>query len=340
MRILIVDGAKDRRRDLTLALAELDNVTVQGAVSDVRSAMVALAETSPDVLITHTTLPDGDGTYLLERMRALTRMPSIIVLGAAHAPDERVQYLSSGADSYVDASDFDGVCAAVVGLSATRHALGSIPPQDSQRLLGRMTAGIVHDFNNYLHAADVSLELMERQGHVAELLANARTALDTMKRLNATLLSYARGGVPAALPLHLGAVVNETLSIVRRLIDGDIAVSVSVDDNVRPIHAVRTEIEQVVINLILNACDAMPDGGRLDLVVKQATSQAVLLEVSDSGHGFNGAAEPKPGRHGAGLGLTIVRNVISRHGGALRMVARKQGGTTVAIMLPTATPVS
>jgi len=333
MKVLIVDGSKERRRDLTEALADLNNVVVQGAVPDVRSALAALTQTSPDVVVTGVTLPDGDGTYLVERIRGMARTPAVIVVAVRITDEQRIHYLSVGADSYV--SDVPGVRAAVVALEATRFAIGSIPPQESQRLLGRMTAGVVHDYNNYLHAADNSLELLERQGGAGELLQSARAALGAMQRLNATLLSYVRGSVPTTTRVDLGAVVTDTLALARRMISEDIVLATEIAANTRPVIGVRAELEQVVLNLVINACDAMATGGQLEISLRQCTSQAVMLEVSDSGVGIvnNGTASTKPGRSGAGLGLAIVRSVVARQGGALRILPRATGGTTVAVML-------
>jgi signal transduction histidine kinase len=331
MKVLIVDGSKERRRDMTVALAELTNVIVQGAVPDVRSALSALATVAPDVVVTEATLPDGDGTYLIERIRALQRTPAVIVVAARCNDEQRNHYISVGADSYLAGGDYAGVRAAVLGLAATRHALGSIPPTESQRLLGRMTSGVVHDFNNYLHVADVSLDLIARQGLQADLLANVRAALDAMQRLNATLLTYARGGVPMTAPVDLGAVVADTLAIARRVIPANVEVEVEIAAGLRQVVAVRAELEQVVLNLVINACDAMAGGGRLEVRVKQCTPSAVMLEVSDTGIGID-ASPTKPAR--AGLGLTIVRTVVARQGGALRIVSRPTGGTTAAILLP------
>ncbi len=334
MKVLIVDGSKERRRDLTVALAELTNVIVQGAVPDVRSALSAVTSASPDVVVTDVTLPDGDGTYLIERIRGLARTPAIIVLAARSNDEQRMHYLSVGAESYLDGGDFAGVQAAVLGLAETRHAVGSIPPQESQRLLGRMTAGVVHDFNNYIHVADVALELIQRQGMQAELLENARAALAAMERLSSMLLSYARGGVPVASPVDLGEAVTDTLDVARRVISPNVVIALDIAESLRPITAVRAELEQVVLNLVINACDAMPSGGRLDVRVKQCTPQAVMLEVSDTGIGTTDSTKPPPKMRGPGLGLTIVRSVVARQGGALRMVSRPTGGTTVAVMLP------
>lgn len=341
MKILIVDGSKERRRDLTFALADLDNVVVQGAVPDVRSALLALVGATPDVVLTDVTLPDGDGTYLIERVRKLARMPAIIVLATRSTDEQRAHYLALGADGYLDRQDVAGMRAAVLGLAATRHAVGSIPPQDTQRLLGRMTAGVVHDFNNYLHVADVSLDMAQRQGTTHEGIESARAALDAMQRLTATLLTYARGSVPTTTPLDLGVIVSDTLAIAARVIALNIVVDVDLRDGLRPVIGVRTELEQLLLNLIVNACEAMPDGGRLEVAVRACTSQAVMLEISDTGTGVaDAASSTKGGRNGVGLGLTIVRSVIARHGGALRIVARPSGGTTVAVMLPTSAAAS
>jgi len=339
MKVLIVDGSKDRRRDLTMALADLSNIVIQGAVPDVRSALAALAETTPDVVLTDVTLPDGDGTYLLDRMRGLQRTPAVIVLANRANDEQRSHYLAAGADSYLDSGDIASVRAAVLGLAATRVALGTIPPTESQRLLGRITAGVVHDFNNYLHVADVALDMVQRQGSASpDLLASARGALDAMQRLNATLLTYARGGIPKTSPLDLGLVVNETLALARRVIAQTITIDVRIAENIRPVLGVKAELEQVILNLVINACDSMPRGGRIEILVKQCTSQAVMLEVSDTGSGIppeGTIVSSKPGRQGVGLGLSIVRTVVARQGGALRIVDRQGGGTTVAVMLPT-----
>jgi signal transduction histidine kinase len=335
MKVLIVDGSKERRRDLTLALAELTNVVIQGAVPDVRSALSALAEISPDVIVTDVTLPDGDGTYLIERIRGLSRTPAVIVLANRSNDEQREHYLNVGADSYLAGEDFAGVRAAVLGLAATRHAIGSIPPQETQRLLGRMTAGVVHDFNNYIHIADVALELMDRQGPQPDLLTSVREALDAMYRLNTMLLNYARGGLPTTAPVDMGDVVRDTVGVMRRVIPQNVEVATVVVEGIRPVLGVRAELEQVVLNLVINACDAMPSGGRVDITVKQCTLQAVMIEVSDNGTGFaQTSSSTKPGR-GPGIGLTIVRSVIARQGGAIRILARQGGGTTVAVMLPT-----
>lgn len=102
MKVLIVDGSKQSRRDTVEALAQLTNVVVQGAVANLRTALHALADASPDVVVTDAGLPDGEGAHLVEKIRRLAPSPSIVVVAADGSDAERARYLAAGADRYVE----------------------------------------------------------------------------------------------------------------------------------------------------------------------------------------------------------------------------------------------
>ena len=192
MKVLIVDGSREKRHDLVEALGELTNVVIQGAVPDVRSALEAVADAKPDVVVTGVQFPDGEGTQLIQRVRELAVTPSIVVVAQLGSDEQRARYLAAGADRYItDASDLDEVRHAVANLRVRPRS--SLPPAETHRLLGRMTAGVVHDFNNYLAVLDSSLELMLRHPDDApELWPQVRTVMEAMTRLKACLLAYAR----------------------------------------------------------------------------------------------------------------------------------------------------
>jgi signal transduction histidine kinase len=340
MKVLIVDGSKQKRSDLVAVLGELTNVVVQGAVSHVRTAIRAVADASPDVIVTGVVLPDGDGTHLIERVRRMTVPPSIVVVAEPGSEEQRVRYLAAGADRYVDSEDLGEVQAAVAGLRARE----SVSPFESQRLLGRMTAGVVHDLNNYLGVLDGSLELLQRHPEErGELWPPVRTSLDSIQNLVGTLLAYARGGNPPVEELDMGAVVRQAMLVGRRMIPTNVMHTIEIAEGLRPLHGIRAEIEQMILNLVINACDAMPLGGALHIAVKGAAAHAILIEVSDTGSGGKplttvvGGRAPstKKGRHGVGLGMGIVHSVVDRHKGAIRVLERAGGGTLVAVMLPT-----
>jgi signal transduction histidine kinase len=328
MRILIVDGSKQRRLDLVESLGELTNVVVQGAVGDVRSALRAIVDASPDVVVTGALLPDGDGTHLIERVHRLQRAPQVVVVTGSD--DQRDRYLAAGADHCVDNEDELRMTVAI--LARTRRANGSIPPLHTLELLGRMTAGVVHDLNNYIGVLGVMLSLIKRRPAEPELWFEAEAALDAIDRLNSTLLSYARGGAPARSETDLSAVVRDTVGLIRKILPTNISIELELDE-VRPVSAVKTDLEQLVLNLVINACDAMPLGGALRVSV-HTVPYGVLLQVADTGWGD--ATKPEPKHPGPGLGLGIVQAVVDRHRGALRVLARPEGGTKVAVMLPRA----
>jgi signal transduction histidine kinase len=328
MKILIVDGSKQRRHDLVETLGDLTNVVVQGAVGDVRTALRAIVDASPDVVITGALLPDGDGTHIIERIRRMQRAPQVVVVTVSD--DQRDRYLAAGADHCVDSQDELRMTVAV--LARTRRANGSIPPLHTLELLGRMTAGVVHDLNNYIGVLGVMMSLIKQRPHEPDLWFQAEAAIDAMERLNSTLLVYARGGAPPRADVDLSAVVRDTLGIVRKMMPTNIQIKLELED-VRPVHAVKTDLEQLVLNLVINACDAMPAGGELKITVR-TVPYGVMLEVADTGWGE--APAPKPKHNGAGLGLGIVHSVVDRHRGAIRIVARPEGGTLAAVMLPRA----
>jgi len=216
---------------------------------------------------------------------------------------------------------------------------------DQERLLGRIAAGVAHDLNNYLCAMDGLLALLEAAPNDIELIRRARVSIEQGMRLAGSLVGYVCGESPRFSVVDLGALVNRTLALVARVVSPDITVRV---DIAAPLPAVRgsaSELEQLVLNLVLNAADAMPDGGELAVRVQPTGGAVVYLEISDTGVGMPAAAlvtsdgrtaSTRPGRR-AGLGLGIVRRVIEQHGGSLEIAPRIDGrGTVVWALLPTA----
>jgi signal transduction histidine kinase len=212
-------------------------------------------------------------------------------------------------------------------------------------LLGRLVAGVAHDLNNYLGVVDASLAMGQRRLEGASCdsdLELARRATDHALRLIRSLVDYARGGEPPTGEVDLGDVVRHTLALFDRSIPSEVRVSIDADRAVARVRGVSVELEQLVLNLVLNACDAMCNGGDLNVRVRDGAAGTVTLEVVDTGCGVDtgaskaiGTTSPsaKPGRRGHGLGLGIVRSVCERHGAELRVARRDGGGTAVTVTL-------
>jgi signal transduction histidine kinase len=328
MKVLVVDGSRDSRRDTVDALAQLTNVIILGAVANVRTALHALADAPADVVVTGAVLPDGDGAQLVERVRRLTRAPSIVVVADAPTEEQRNRYLAAGADRFVDrGAGMQELQDALLGLGRGRGSV--ISEMDTLRLLGRMTAGTVHDLNNYLAAAEGCVALLTRHPDDPSLWTQLRAALGAMARINGTLLGYARGVTPSPSSIDLGSVVRETLAVCGRLIPSNVRLTMDIMEGLRPVRGVASELEQLVLNLVINACDAMPDGGALHVAVTRTAAAAVLLRVADSGSGLDTRSRDR-----GGLGLSIVHAVVERHAGAVQFASRPGGGTVVDVVLP------
>jgi signal transduction histidine kinase len=338
MRILIVDGCREKRARLVHVLGAVTNVIIQGAVADMRAALRAIAEVRPDVIVTGAALPDGDGAELIASVRRLAHTPSFVVVGGTPSDSERERYLAAGVDRYVESSD-DPHTLQVAVTTLRRRSQGSIPIAETQRMLGRMTGGVVHDLNNYLHVLDVTLMMLRRKPHDPQLWEQSEAALRAMTRLNMMLLGYARGSTLAPELLDLGDVVRETLTVLARVVPPNIDVRFEIAERLPPLHALRAQLEQLVLNLVINAVDAMGEtGGTLTIAVRRTAAAVVVLDISDTGPGIAPAAPDGSAtkRSGSGLGLGIVQSVVERHRGALSITSREHGGTKVVVMLPTA----
>jgi len=210
-------------------------------------------------------------------------------------------------------------------------------------MLGRIAAGVAHDLNNYLAIVDLSLTALQRGGAESasrKEIADAREAVQSARRLTLGLLHYARGGVPAAQTIDLGVLVKHVLDLFERVIPEDVTLELQVDAKLPLTRGVAAELEQLVLNLAVNACDAMPRGGVLRVSVRASSETSVALEVTDTGCGLSeayshteGPTSPssKRGSEAGGLGLGIVRSVAERHGAALEIGPQSGGGTRIVV---------
>jgi two-component system cell cycle sensor histidine kinase/response regulator CckA len=235
--------------------------------------------------------------------------------------------------------------------------------RQAQRMdaIGRLAGGIAHDFSNVLTVVTGACENMRDaaiSGRVADL-AQIEAVLRNCGRassLTRQLLAFSRQQTLAPEPLDLGALVGNTGQLLRQLIGEHIALSIDVAPDVRPIEADRVQVEQVLMNLAINARDAMGPGGALQIRVRnvevsEAMAQVhrpmpagpyVLLQVSDTGHGMTEsirarAFEPffttKAAGHGTGLGLSTVYGIVKQSGGYIWIESDPGKGATFSIYL-------
>ncbi|CAN5876905.1 hypothetical protein BH11MYX3_BH11MYX3_27620 [soil metagenome] len=217
---------------------------------------------------------------------------------------------------------------------------------DAFALVGRLAVGVAHDINNYLAAAEVALAYAERAatGDSRNDLRDVRASFEGVLRIARSLTSYARGAHPAPERIELEPLIRRLLEVFGRVIPEGVRVIMEVGSDLPAVSGVASELEQIVLNLVLNACDAMTWGGTLWLILLRGPGGHLQLEVADTGRGLprevinsEGPTTPstKRGRTGGGLGLGIVRSLVERHGGTVELGRAPGGGTSVRVLLPT-----
>jgi len=221
----------------------------------------------------------------------------------------------------------------------------------SQRLesLGRLAGGIAHDFNNMLgvivnYANFVIEEAESATPDLAAIAADARQVVRAGVRgtdLTHQLLAFARREVVRPQPLDLNAVIAEVEEMLRRSIGEHITLTVRPGAGLPVVLCDPGQIEQLLVNLAVNARDAMPGGGELVIDTSRHGEQ-VRLRVGDSGNGMapevaERAFEPffttRPGEH-TGLGLATVYGIVTQAGGEVAISSTPGVGTTVTVLLP------
>ncbi|HKW47838.1 MAG TPA: ATP-binding protein, partial [Gemmatimonadaceae bacterium] len=221
----------------------------------------------------------------------------------------------------------------------------------SQRMeaVGRLAGGVAHDFNNLLTViksySTMLLEALEGDGR-REDVEEIAAAADRAGALTRQLLAFSRRQMMQPRPLHLNVVVTDIEKMLRRLIGEDITLVTRLESDLWLVHADPGQIEQVVMNLAVNARDAMPDGGRLTIETTNITRDArryVMLAITDTGvgmtpevraHLFEPFFTTKERGKGTGLGLSTVYGIVKQSGGDIAVHAEPGRGATFKIFLP------
>jgi len=222
--------------------------------------------------------------------------------------------------------------------------------------VGLFAGGIAHDFNNLLSVILGLTTVLNRnlgpdsphKKTVAQVLSAAERGADLTKQI----LAFARQEPSRPETLDLGRVLEEARPLLAGVLTDAVTFITDVSRDARPVRVDRGQLERVLLNMVTNARDAMPDGGelRIEIVNRSGDGSAQLPEpaytvisITDTGHGmpsdvreriFDPFFSTKPGTRGTGLGLATCYGIVSSHGGVIRVDSRPEQGTCFEVWIP------
>ena len=227
--------------------------------------------------------------------------------------------------------------------------------------LGRLAGGVAHDFNNFLTVINgyggITLSELPADSPLKEYLTAIVEAGKGASDLTRQLLAFSRNAVVSMSNVDLNQTIEETVKLIRRLIQADISLEFSCEPGLPEIQGAKVQIEQIIINLVLNARDSIKSQGEIRIESQRVSvTRELLLQfpslkpgdyaqlaISDNGCGMNEATKQKIfepffttkelGR-GTGLGLSIVHGIVNQFGGAISVESQQDVGTTFKILLP------
>jgi signal transduction histidine kinase len=365
-RVLVADDNADMRAYITRLLDGTHDVV---AVPDGAAAFDELLANGADLLVADVMMPVMDGFQLVRQVRDEPRLRTlpIIMLSARAGEEASVEGLEAGADDYLvkpfAARELQARVRTNLELARLRREADEQAAQARKMdAIGHLTGGVAHDFNNLLAAVIGSLDLMERRlagdERALRLLRNAMQAAQRGARLTEQLLAFSRKQRLEVRPTDVNGVLSNMADLMHRTLGGRIGVNTLLGKDLWPAMADPNQIELAVLNLAVNARDAMPDGGQVVLQTENIaaddpqrprmltlSTDAVRIRVQDTGHGMSAevlmrATEPffttkGPGQ-GTGLGLAQVYGMIKQIGGDMHISSEPGQGTTVDLYLPKA----
>jgi two-component system cell cycle sensor histidine kinase/response regulator CckA len=377
LRVLFVEDSPDDVELITLELAR-HGFTVKPRVAETRGDfLTAVKEADWDVVLSDHSMKGFTSADALHLLRSHDKDIPFIIVSGTIGEDSAVEAMRAGAHDYVLKHNLRRLGPAVereLREAANRRMQRSTQAalhaseqrlRHAQRMeaVGRLAGGIAHDFNNLLTVilgfSEFLIEQLPPQQPAHRDASEIRMAAQRASRLTKQLLTFSRQQVLERRVVDLVQATSELRPMIERLIGEDIQLRFDHADPPQLVLIDPGQFEQIVMNLVINARDAMPSGGRLRLLLDRARldvlhaaeleiapGEYVMFAVSDSGAGIDADTldhifEPffttKAAGSGTGLGLSTVFGIVHQSGGAIEVSSVVKQGTTFRIYLPLST---
>ncbi len=317
-------------------------------------------EHRPDIVITDITMPVMNGLEMAERIKKIDEQVPVIVITAYNEQDFFMKSIEIGVDRYiikpVIIEDVLRVTTAVAALLRQKQEMERLRKslEDSLRLqaTAQLTKGLSHNFNNILvgilgYAGLIRIKLSQIEGkEIPEVLNYVDTIEQSANRASELikhLITFSDKVEYEKTDIHINDLVRHVIEIIRLSFPENIRIETCLHDNLPYINADRYKLEQAILNICINAKDAMPNGGELKIETFDVGEGNVALRITDTGCGMDEETkrrifEPFFTTKGLashlGLGLSITMSIIRQHEGFIRVDSEPGKGTEFIIYLP------
>jgi signal transduction histidine kinase len=370
--ILVIDDEPDILDVMVLILSDQGyRVTT---ASDGLSGLEQCRQTPPHILIADIRMPGMTGIEVLEAVKEFDPEIEIIVCTAFAEMDLAIQALQLDASDFITKPISDHTLNLALSRAKERYTSrkklqdyarflerqaanqAQILHQDKMMSLGRLAASVVHEINNplsgILNYSRLMTRILKKGALEADQLEKFKrylnlveTETDRCSQIVSSLLAFSRKSPPAMGPVRVQELLEKCTALSHHKLElHNIILTATVPSNLPVIQADANQLQQCVINLIFNAIDAMPDGGKLIINCRfLADTSELSIAVSDTGVGILEDELPhiyepffttKQEGHGVGLGLSTAYGIIERHQGRITVSSRPGHGTTFTIKLP------
>jgi signal transduction histidine kinase len=391
-RIVLADDNADMR-DYVSQLLESQGYTVE-AVADGEAALESASKAPPDLILTDVMMPKLNGIQLLKRVREIPELAGtpVVMLSARAGEEAKIEALEAVADDYLAkpfaARELLARVRSNIEMAAIRRRseaeLEAINRNLEQRIrnevaerikveetlrqaqkmesIGQLTGGVAHDFNNLLTVIMGGLETIRRANpddrpRIGRAVDMAFQGAQRAANLTSRLLAFSRRQPLSPRPLDLNILVREMSELLHRTLGETIELENVISPRLWPVEVDQNQLEAAILNLAVNARDAMPMGGKLTIETANTAldesysardaevvpGQYVMLSISDNGEGMSEdtlarAFEPfyttKEVGKGTGLGLSMVYGFVKQSRGHVTIYSEEGQGTTVKIYFP------
>lgn len=304
---------------------------------------------------------DSRQTFLDERPKRLQGLSSRYPLTFVRPNGEKVYTLISGHPIFGDNGEVTGSFGVISDITEYRRLEEQLRQTQRIESLGRLAGGVAHDFNNKLTVILGNTELAQMElpdtGRLQERLQDISLAARHARDITAQLLAFSRQQAASPRPIDTADAVREVMKSLARLIPGNIIIEPRLPEQLWSIRIDPVQLDQIIINLAVNARDAMPDGGRFiieaeNIIIDQhfccSVGQTqpgpyVRLTFTDTGIGMDSAMlqhifEPfyttKEVGKGTGLGLATIHGIITQNNGFITVVSKPDQGSVFTVYLP------